>query len=306
MRQNLVPNPSFENFDTLPCSANWGGGGCPINWNTPSQGSPDYFNHYSNQLPYYGVPLNSIGFQYAKSGVAYAGIFAYEVDIQSQLPAREYLQVELIDTLIAAKKYCVSFYVSLADNTTNHDAIKLIAISEMGIYFSNNVVTANNWLPLPYTPQVKSDSGVYLSDTVNWMQITGTYTAVGGERFITIGNFKGNNTDTVTIVNNIYSPTAYYYIDDVSVIKCNVGVDEITDDIKVSIFPNPSNGMFEVKSEKYKIQRVEVFNVLGEKIYNEEIKNITTATVNLQAPPGVYFVQVQTEEGVMRKKVVKE
>ena len=73
----------------------------------------------------------------------------------------------------------------------------------------------------------------------------------------------------------------------------------------MSIYPNPSQGIFEVKSEKYKIQSIEVFNVLGEKIYNEEIKDIT-ATINLQAPPGVYFMQVHTEKGILRKKFVKE
>ncbi len=303
---NLVPNPSFEVYDTCP-GLGVRGIENAIPWLNPSTmgGSPDYMNVCAISTPDFYVPSNSWGFEYAHSGVAYAGLVAYAVDIQYQTPIREYIQVKLSDTLMVGKNYCVSFYVSLADNSTNHAAYKQVAITEMGLYFSNNSITANNWLPLPYTPQVNSPANVYLNDTANWVQITGTYSALGGEKYITIGNFKGNNTDTITIINTIYSPYAYYYVDDVSVVDCTVGVDELTDDEQISIYPNPSQGIFEVKSEKYKIQSIEVFNVLGEKIYKEELKDVT-ATINLQAPPGVYFMQVQTEKGILRKKFVKE
>ena len=304
---NLVPNPSFELYDTCPFSAG------PItytnNWQAASTtfGTPDYFNTCAPSSSDGGVPFNFMGYQYAHSGVAYAGIYVYQIDIQFQTPVREYLEVQLTDSLITGKNYCVSFYVSLFDNY-RHAACKLIAITEMGMYFSNNAVSVNNVLPLPYTPQVKSDSGIYLSDTTNWMHVSGIYTALGGEKYITIGNFKGNNTDTTTIVNTIYDPTAYYYIDDVSIMRCNVGIDEIKNENDGGvIYPNPNNGEFTINLNKeYKNVEIEITDVIGQVVYNAALKETTQTTVQLNAKSGIYFIEVKTEAGIMRKKLVKE
>ena len=297
---NLVPNPSFETYTTCPYQ------GSQINyafpWYSPTGGSPDYFNGCDGSaISSFGVPLNWPGYQYAKTGMAYVGIYCYDWN-GSYPDLKEYLQVKLTDSLIANRKYCVSFYVNLAK--PHGPAYNVVAITKIGMFISDTAVSDTTTYTLPYTAQIQSPAGVFFNDTVNWTEISGTYTAHGGEKYITIGNFN-SHTDTLGVVHvNNYS-ASYYFIDDVSVVDCTVGVDELTDDMQVSIYPNPSQGIFEVKSEKYKIQSIEVFNVLGEKIYNEEIKDIT-ATINLQAPPGVYFMQVQTEEEIIRKKFIKQ
>ena len=294
---NLVPNWSFETDSLCPNSVSEINYAPP--WHTAGQ-SPDYFNGCVSASSFnVGIPYNLCGYQYARTGVAYAGMYFYSAVTGSE--GEEYLQVKLTDSLIQNRKYCVSFYVNLAKPT--FQSYNFVAITEIGMYISDTAVFAYQD-PLPYVPQIQSPVGVFFNDTVNWTEISGTYLAHGGEKYITIGNFN-SHTDTLGIehVNN-YS-ASYYFIDDVSIVDCTVGIDKITEDMQVSIYPNPSQGIFEVKSEKYKIQSIEVFNVLGEKIYNEEIKDIT-ATINLQAPPGVYFMQVQTEKGMLRKKLVKE
>jgi gliding motility-associated-like protein len=69
-----------------------------------------------------------------------------------------------------------------------------------------------------FIPQITNPSTNFILDKTNWVPITGEYTAVGGEQFITIGNF---NTDANTITKPAQGGTqqwAYYYIDDVFVI----------------------------------------------------------------------------------------
>lgn len=54
------------------------------------------------------------------------------------------------------------------------------------------------------------------------MQVSGTYVASGGEKYITIGNFNNDaNTDTVKTDTSLSSGNiCYYYIDDVTVAEC--------------------------------------------------------------------------------------
>src|SRR5690606_36281690 len=73
-KQNLVPNPSFE--DTLQCPNN-GFINNSQGWE-PYSSSPDYYNGCVNPTFYgYSVPNNFTGTQIAASGQAYAGAICY-------------------------------------------------------------------------------------------------------------------------------------------------------------------------------------------------------------------------------------
>jgi OOP family OmpA-OmpF porin len=65
---NLVPNPSFEIYNTCPNSG--GQITYATGWFTATLGSPDYFNSCSAG---YGVPSNGFGYSNAQDGNAYAG-----------------------------------------------------------------------------------------------------------------------------------------------------------------------------------------------------------------------------------------
>jgi gliding motility-associated-like protein len=75
--------------------------------------------------------------------------------------------------------------------------------------------------PLPYTPQVVAgSSNEMLNDTANWTALTFYYQAQGGEEYIYIGNFNDdNNTSYQTFNANGSVDAAYYYIDDVSLVR---------------------------------------------------------------------------------------
>jgi len=83
------------------------------------------------------------------------------------------------------------------------------------------------------------------------------------------------------------------------------GVAETTNDMNVSIRPNPSsNGIFTVDFNY--ATNVSAVNLAGEEVYSEEIKmNEVSKTLNLSnVPNGVYFICVSNGVTISKHKVV--
>jgi len=183
--QNLVPNSSFESYSTCPTYAIEFD--TALNWFTaPHCLPPELYNECdTTKNGEVNIPHNYWGIQYPRTGKGYAGFYA-----RSSNPGynvRKYLSVRLDSTLKAGVKYCLNFYLSLADTCT-------IGISSIGIYFSADTpnvpnVISNTWL-LNYTPQFLNSSSNFITDKDNWVPVRGEYVASGGENFITIGNFS--------------------------------------------------------------------------------------------------------------------
>ena len=79
-------------------------------------------------------------------------------------------------------------------------------------------------MPLTYlTPQITNTLGI-INDTLNWIEIKGTFVANGTEKYLIIGNFKTDVATSITsnttgLGGGIWSE---YMIDDVSVIDFNL------------------------------------------------------------------------------------
>jgi len=308
--QNLVPNHSFELYTSCPTDQ---GIGDVVNWINPNIASPDYFNSCSvaPPLPSNGVPLNSRGFQHAHTGNAYVGVFAFNTPNSTDV--REYIQTELLDTLDIGKNYCISFYVSCADQYLFNTAI-----TEMGLYLSNTAITSSNYLVFNVTPQITSPPGFYLNDTLNWYKIEGTYTALGGERYITIGNFKTDAlTDTIcwnlndTNCAPFCYPNSYYYIDDVSVIDCNDTstsvLQETKNDYSFNLYPNPSTGSFSIKydSKQSNDAVFKLYDIRGKLLNETVLKNENTSfDFSDVLANGVYFYQVSINNKMVKSDKV--
>lgn len=216
--QNLVPNGSFEDITQCPWAQMqldfaypWTtpqGLGCAIPGSGIICGSSELWHSCSATWgPIYQKPRNN--------GKGYAGCFFF---LHPTYPGNEYIEVELKDSLINGKTYCVNFYVSL---------IKLAgyATSEMSVCFTKKIISDTTYFPLSkfgYIPQVNNSNGI-IKDTANWVLISGSYTSQGGEKFITIGNFKSDSVSNYEFVNYGQFP-ANYFIDDVSVYPCDAPV----------------------------------------------------------------------------------
>ena len=301
---NLVPNSSFELYDT--CPYNQSKINFAIPWFDPIQTTSD-FAHQCNggltqPLPgtWGGVPYNFWGHQYAKTGLGYAGLGTLCYLCAQDM--REYISVRLTDSLIAGKKYCASFYVSLADTS-------LYATDMIGAYFSVNTPCCGNPFILQFNPQIENTVGNILNDTVNWVLISGSFIATGGESFLTIGNFKNDlNTlvDTLTHVNSYY-PAAYYYIDDVSVYCCDD--DSCTSNGTINIpnvfTPNYDrvNDMFEITGLQ-KGDKVQIYNRWGTLVFETESEKMFWDGYTTSGEPctdGVYFYVVTLQIGESKR-----
>lgn len=175
---NLVPNPSFESYSSCPFS--FGQASVAISWSVPTLGTSDYFNACAPaSFPSVNVPYTQIGYRPARTGVGMAGLIPY-----SPAPDyREYLQAQLSFPLAAGQTYEVRFYVSLADTAS-------LAVDRLGAYLSVGPVgPVNNDAPLGVTPQVESPAATYLTDAINWILVSGTFVAAGGEDHIVIGSW---------------------------------------------------------------------------------------------------------------------
>ncbi|MGE0562580.1 MAG: gliding motility-associated C-terminal domain-containing protein [Flavobacteriales bacterium] len=215
--QNLVVNESFENYTS--CPNNQG----QLNQATPwvsAHGTCDLYN--ACNAGNYGVPNNISGNQTARTGNGYAGFFA----TQGYFEVREYLHSQLSTPLVAGNTYCVTFYVVLADEVDSWgEQIYDVAVNDIGMYIGTSSIAPapSNFNYIPVTPQIINDaSAQILDDRNNWMEISGAYTAVGGEQYITIGSFSSQATQDTTWLDTWNSNNwAYYLIDDVSIVDCS-------------------------------------------------------------------------------------
>ncbi len=220
--QNLVPNPGFETYTTCPGSDGVVNFAPP--WISPTTGSTDFFHSCAGTdcaagTPWVCVPTNWTGSEMPHGGEGYAGLFVTWDGVPDY---REYVQAQLSEPLQAGTVYTVSFYVSLADDGQK-------ATSNIGAYLSAQAISGFDYNPLSaYDPQVQASSVV---DNKNgWTHISGCFTATGGERYITIGNFDLYANSTFVTVAGGSTLHSYYYVDDVSVVAGANSSDLLGDD----------------------------------------------------------------------------
>jgi hypothetical protein len=292
--QNLVPNGSFEQF--VGCPSNWAQFDSCLIWVNPTGATPDYFNQCS--IVDAGVPNNFAGFQNAHGGVAYAGLMQRELNSAWH----EYIEIQLSAPLVSGFCYSFEMFVSTAE----HCQYKTSAI---GVYFSDSLY--NNFQTsaiLPLVPQINNTPGNVPSN-INWMQVSGTYLATGGENYLIIGNFKDSANSPLIVSNpnatNDYD-YAYVYIDDVSLtLSSCTALEEPYEKDDISIYPNPFNDKINITTESNKMIELSLFDITAIKILTQSFTK--SATINTeQLPKGIYFYELSNKNSVIKKgKIVK-
>lgn len=299
-----MQNGSFESYTNIDCT--YGGfdnGNSPFNHVVDSwycYQTPDYFNTICNPFPFgwFNMPNNYFGGNNSKAGNSYVGLGVYEKNGLG----KEYIYQQLTQPLEFGKIYCLSFYVNRADRFT-------YAIKNIGALLSNNLQPLTNGYEINTTPQVENQFGV-ISDTTNWTQIQGCFTAIGGEQYITIGNFTTNfNTDTLNTNSTNLVPgreaTSYYYIDDITLIEqSTVGVSKLNNENSFEVYPNPANTICTISSKTI-IQKTELTNIAGQILLSVIVNEKTHQLQLNNFSQGIYFVKVYYSDGLsVTKKVI--
>lgn len=258
--QNLVPNPSFEDFNVCPTNPTYIGDNQishAIGWDHPTLlGTSDFFStcaDNSNVWTSVNVPDAYAGYQNAYDGNGFAGFYAY--GFLEEGYGTEYLQAKLVSNLISGKTYKFSFHLALGNNSE-------YSIKEIGAYFSVNQISRNDAKNFDFVPQVMSN--VFLTDTTNWILVSGLFVANGGEEYITIGNFK-DSTTTDTLNTNVIHPVgenfAYYYVDGI------VLEEYIGSDVYPNIFTPNNDGENDYFTVNTDYKRITVINRWGNEIW---------------------------------------
>jgi hypothetical protein len=86
------------------------------------------------------------------------------------------------------------------------------------------------------------------------------------------------------------------------------GINALDSKTGFSVYPNPTNGVFDVKLNQSVAGEMRISDATGKMIYAFPINNAFTETrIDLSAhPKGLYLVQFRTAEGVEEKKVTVE
>ncbi len=76
---------------------------------------------------------------------------------------------------------------------------------------------------------------------------------------------------------------------------------------EISLYPNPTRSTFNVQASTA-ISQVNVYSLSGQEVLNQSYdNNLRTIKLDLSNQPnGLYFVQVQTEEGIATQKLIKQ
>ncbi len=93
------------------------------------------------------------------------------------------------------------------------------------------------------------------------------------------------------------------YIDDINILHGPVGIAEINKD-NISVFPNPTNGTFNISDPDHLIQNIQVYDATGKLLYNSSTKQVHEPIDMTAYQQNMYFIKMQTLKGMVTKKVV--
>jgi len=87
-----------------------------------------------------------------------------------------------------------------------------------------------------------------------------------------------------------------------------VGIGEMGKESDIVVYPNPSNGELQVTSYKLRVMSIEIFDLLGKSVgTNLCVRPETETIVNIShLPSGMYFLRIQTDNGIVTKKIIKQ
>lgn len=305
--QNLVPNPSFENYGSLPCSwitSQSGFSNAMQNWVLPTEGSTDVISTLVPQTCYancFSTNSSGIGHQAPRSGDVVTALVTYGQGCNQPNNYREYLEVQLVTPLIPGYKYYAEMYVSFAD-------FSYYASNNIGMYFSDTFINLpSQCTQLNFVPQINESA--IITDTVNWTLISDTIIATSPADYLIIGNFyNDNNTTNLFFGGGSSNLDARYYIDDVSVVNISLSgiIETAQNSMNINIFPIPFTNQLSVTIDNNQLYQIILYDITSRNILKQSFtKSISLNTEQLTK--GIYLYEVRNKEGIVKKgKVVKD
>ncbi len=212
--QNLVPNPSFEEYGVCPGDFSQAAHEFKVtHWQSANLGTPDNFNKCS--IGEASVPHNWAGVSEPYEGKGYVGIYLW---MNNDKNYREYLQCKLLEPMIKDSLYEIEFHYKLSSYSK-------YSIDRIGLLLTNELLAVKHDQVISVQPTFSIIQDTALTkETGYWETARKQYRAKGGEQYVTIGNFFDNQTTHHYFIRfspmqqSMLAKSAYYYIDDVKII----------------------------------------------------------------------------------------
>ncbi len=232
--ENLVPNFSFEQYDTCPNMADQIQ--YAIGWRKYSMG--EYPGQQFNTYPVYynacakpghcSVPYTGDGYRPDNRNCnGFAGLTTIS---SNSLSYRDYIGIQLSQSLIIGQKYYISFYVAAS--------LQYISEYYFGLWTNNigiklSTIAYSGKKPAPIDNFAHLRSTTIIKDTINWHLISGSIIADSAYDYLIVGNFYDNaHTDTLNYnCVECLNEYGFYYIDDICLSTdsalCNGGIEKM-------------------------------------------------------------------------------
>ncbi|WP_107039831.1 T9SS-dependent choice-of-anchor J family protein [Brumimicrobium mesophilum] len=194
-------------------------------------------------------------------------------------------------------------YFSPVDRADRWLITPQITLSSFGNYLS--------WSGLSHDPSFPDSYKVMISVTGNTIaDFTDTITVVSNEAPIwtshteLLDDYAGEDV-YIAFVNTTFNGFKLY-LDSINV-RVEDPLSVKTEEINLSVYPNPMMDVINLSTGNAIIQKVEIFNSFGQLVLNEEVVDSKTkhSVIVSNLYSGIYFISVETSEGVVRKKMVK-
>lgn len=207
-----------------------------VGWYAPTHATSDYFN--ACNILANGIPSNNVTYQNSFDGVGYCGFLAYT--LWSNNMWSEYVQTMLLQPLEPNVNYRFSMRINRANGYN-------FAVENIGANFSNGNMYNASVSPYNLTPTILNQTG-FLTDTTDWVLVSGEFTANGNENYLTIGWFGDTITNDCAFFippeidpmtgDSLYVTDTYYLVDSVKLYKIEYDFDDFNINI---ISPNGDN-----------------------------------------------------------------
>lgn len=162
--QNLVPNGDFETYQNCPEQNNLLFEATP--WYNPTKATPDFYHQCFAATPIQLPPHSGKGMTHLFFDQGWS----------------EYMAVKLTEPLKANECYYFEMYVAT-------DIVNKYIPGTIGAYFSKQPVMSNITTMLTAGPQILDNNSRNSISRLQWQVLSGSFTAQGGEEYVTIGSF---------------------------------------------------------------------------------------------------------------------
>ncbi len=226
--QNLIRNPSFEQMHSLPTSSLLNFDSEVYYWYSGNMIVVLSCHVHSTYIFNSGFP-NPTPFQMPRTGDAVAMYKTMEVlnPGYTYKNERSYPAIKLAKTIQAGEKVYGEFWISYYEGPWEFPS------GNHGMHFAKDSIFEQSYKVLYRTPQINEPNVV--SDSVNWIKISGTFLAQEDLNYVVIGNFFEHQNTNHTY-NQALAPNnlarSVYFIDDVKVRILNP---ETTDTVQVCL-----------------------------------------------------------------------